>query len=186
MNDLTATSTLSRASGWAIAWAILIIIAGVLALSLPFISGIAVTIFIGWLIIVSGFFHLIEAFHARGAGSFIWRLIVGIVYILGGLAIVFQPALGLLTLTLILGIILIVQGLIGLAAFFYHRALPGSWWMLINSIIDLAFGAFIWWEGAVAAVWVIGTLVGIMLIFSGFTRLMIWSAIHRSLRPATP
>lgn len=186
MDEITTRSgVLSKASGWAIAWAILIIIAGLIAISLPFISGIAITILLGWLILVSGFFHVIEAFHARGAGSFTWRLVVGIIYIIGGLAIFFHPAFGLLTLTLVLGILFLIQGAVSIGAFFGHRALPGSWWMLINGIIDLALGVLIWWEGASAALWLVGTLVGFILIFSGVTRLMIWSAIHRSFRPLT-
>ncbi len=185
MTESTTTKALSKASGWAIAWAILIIIAGIIAITTPFISGIGITILIGWLLVVSGFFHVVESFQARGAGSFIWRLIVGIIYIIGGADIALHPALGLITLTLFLGIILIVQGVVGVAAFFGHRPLPGSGWILINSLINLAFGAFIWWDGPRAAAWVIGTLVGFVLIFSGITRLMIWGAIHKSLRPST-
>ncbi|MGB0123741.1 MAG: HdeD family acid-resistance protein [Silvibacterium sp.] len=179
------TEALRKASGWAIAWAILIIIAGFIAITTPFISGIGITIVIGWLLVISGVFHVIESFHARGAGSFIWRLIVGLIYIIGGADIALHPAYGLITLTLFLGIILLIQGVLGVVAFFSHRNLPGSVWILINSLINLAFGAFIWWDGPRAAVWVIGTLVGVVLIFSGITRLMIWGAIHKSLRPST-
>lgn len=173
--------SLKRASGWAIAWAVLIILAGIIAIFLPFISGIAITILVGWLLFVSGIFHLVEAFHARGAGSFFWRLLVGLVYLIGGFDIFIHPAFGLITLTLVLGIILILQGVLAIGGFLAVRARPGAGWILLNGIVALLLGLLIWWDGPRAAVWLIGTLVGINLIFSGVTRLMIWSAVHRSL-----
>lgn len=173
--------TLKKASGWAIAWAVLIIIVGVIALSLPLISGIGVTIVVGWLLVIAGIFHLIEAFHAKGAGAFFWRLFVGIIYVIGGFDIAMHPAFGLITLTLVLGIILIVQGLFAIGGYFAHRVLPGAGWILFNGICAVLLGLIIWWDGPRAAVWVIGTLVGINLIFSGVTRLMMWSAVRRSL-----
>ena len=171
---------LRKLSGWAIAYAVLLIIAGIIALALPLASGLGVTIIVGWLLFFSGIFHLADAFHAKGAGSFFWRLLVGIVYIIGGLDIAFHPAFGLVTLTFVLGIILLVEGVIGVVAFFRHRSLPGARWILIDGIVSVILGLLIWWDGPRAAVWVIGTLVGINLIFSGITRLMFWATARRA------
>lgn len=173
--------SLKRASVWAIAWAVVIILAGILAISVPLVSGLAITIVVGWLLLIAGIFHLIEAFHTKGTGAFFWRLLVGIVYVIAGFSIAVHPAAGLVTLTLILGIMLIVQGVIAISAYFAHRALPGAAWMLLNGILALLLGVLIWWSGPGAAAWVIGTLVGINLIFSGTTRLFLWGAVHRSL-----
>jgi uncharacterized membrane protein HdeD (DUF308 family) len=181
MIQSTTTPSVRRASGWGIAYAILIILVGLLAISLPFASGIGVTIAIGWLLLLSGIFHIAEAFHPHDTGSVIWRVLVGVVYVVGGLELIFHPAFGLITLTFVLAIILCVQGAIGLIAFFQHRTLPGAPWILINAIITLFLGLLIWREGAYAAVWVIGTLVGINLIFNGISRLMLWSGARRSL-----
>ena len=175
-----AIAPIRRVSGWSIAFAILLIIAGLFALALPLASGLGVTIVVGWLFVFSGVFHLADSFHAKGAGSFFWRLLIGIVYIIGGLDIAFHPAFGLVTLTFVLAIILLVEGVIGLISFFSHRTLPGASWILIDGIISIALGLLIWWDGPRAAVWVIGTLVGINLIFSGITRLMFWSTTRRA------
>ena len=182
MDESGAANPLRKASGWAIVWAVLIIIAGIIAVSLPLLSGLGVAIVVGWLLVISGIFHLIEAFHAKGTGTFFWRLLVGGIYLIGGFDIAIHPAFGLLTLTLVLGIILIVQGIIGIVGFFGYRSLPGAYWILLNAIFALGFGIFIWWDGARAAVWVIGTLVGFTLIFSGITRLLLWAAIHKALK----
>jgi uncharacterized membrane protein HdeD (DUF308 family) len=184
MGTSGAAFSLQKASAWAIAWAVLIIIVGIIMISLPFIAGLSVAIVVGWLLVIAGIFTLVEAFHARGAGSIIWRLLVGVVYVIGGFDIAMHPAFGLITLTLVLGIIMIVQGVIGLYGFFQHRGLPGAGWILFNALVALAFGLFIWWDGPRAAVWVIGTLLGVNLIFSGVTRLMIWSSVHRVLKAA--
>lgn len=173
---------LKGASGWAIVWAVLIIVAGIFAVSLPLLSGLGVTIVVGWLLVISGVFHLIDAFHTKAAGTFFWRLLVGGIYLIGGFDIAVHPASGLLTLTLVLGIILLVQGIIGIVGFFSYRSLPGAYWILLNAFLAVGFGIFIWWDGARAAVWVIGTLVGFTLIFSGVTRLLLWDAIRKSLR----
>lgn len=181
MSEGSIAGSLKTASGWSIVWAVLIIIAGVVAISLPLISGIGVTIVVGWLLVISGIFHLIESFHAKGAGAFFWRLLVGVIYVIGGFYIAVHPAFGLITLTLWLGIILIVQGVFAIAGYFAHRALPGAGWILFNGICALLLGLIIWWDGPRAAVWVIGTLVGVNLIFSGVTRLMLWGAVRNAL-----
>ncbi|HTV04712.1 MAG TPA: DUF308 domain-containing protein [Acidobacteriaceae bacterium] len=182
MDEPRVGSQLRKASSWAIAWAVLIIIAGIIAVSLPLLSGLGVAIVVGWLLVISGIFHLIDAFHAKATGAFFWRLLVGGIYLIGGFDIAVHPAFGLITLTLVLGIILIMQGIIGIVGFFGYRSLPGAYWILLNAIFALGFGIFIWWDGARAAVWVIGTLVGFTLIFSGVTRLLIWGSVHKALR----
>lgn len=183
MNEIAApgslTSPLKKASGWGIAFAILIILAGIFAIALPFASGIAITILIGWLLVVSGVFHIADAFHAKGAGSFIWRLLIGIVFILGGLDIAFLPLRGLFTLTFVLAIILLVQGVISIVSFWSHRKMHGVGWILFNGVVTIFLGLLIWWDGPGAAVWIIGTLVGIHLIFNGISRLMIWSTVRK-------
>ena len=84
----------------------------------------------------------------------------------------------------VLAIILMVQGIFTLIGFFRHRKMHGAGWLLFNSLITILLSLLIWWDGPGAAVWVIGTLVGIHLIFSGISRFMIWGAVRKSLSPA--
>ena len=185
MTEIAATNVLKKASGWGIAFAILIILAGILSLCLPLASGIGITILVGWLLIFSGVFHIADAFHARGAGQFVWRLLVGIVYIFVGLDLIFVPLRGLVTLTLLLGVMFLIQGAIAVYGFVRHRHLPGIGWILFNALITILLGIIILWDGPAAAVWVIGTLIGFQLIFSGFSRLMTWLAARKSLSNTT-
>jgi uncharacterized membrane protein HdeD (DUF308 family) len=189
MNDFATATPVSpavkKASDWGIAFAILIIFAGVVAIAAPLASGIAIAIVIGWLLVIAGVFHIADAFHAKGAGSFAWRLLVGLVFLIGGLDIAFVPLRGLFTLTFVLGVILLVQGTIGLVSYFRHRTMHGASWLLFNALVTVLLGGIIFYDGPAAAVWIIGTLVGINLIFSGISRLMIWSAVRKGLSSAT-
>lgn len=179
MNGSALKEPIKKVSGWGIAYAILIIIAGIIAIAVPFAAGIGITIVIGWLLVISGVFHIADAFHAKGAG-FIWRLLIGIVFIIGGLDIAFVPLRGLFTLTFVLAIMLIVQGIISIVSFWGHRKMHGVGWVLFNGLVSIVLGGIIWYDGPRAAVWIIGTLVGIHLIFNGITRLMIWSAVRKA------
>jgi uncharacterized membrane protein HdeD (DUF308 family) len=181
MTEIAESNTLKKASRWGIAFAVLSIVAGFVSLLLPRASSIGITILIGWLLMFSGLFHIVDAFHARGFGQVAWRLLVGLVYIVFGFDLAFVPLRGVITLTLVLGIMLLVLGALGIYGFIRHRRLPGTGWILFNAIISVVLGLIILWDGPSAAGWVIGTLVGIQLIFSGFSSLMIWSALRKSL-----
>src|SRR5215471_7997881 len=88
-----------QASTWSIVWGVLLIILGVLALASPLIAAVAVTVVISWLIVVAGVVHLIVAFHLHRAGSVIWRLLVGLAYIVCGVYLIMHPAVGVASLT---------------------------------------------------------------------------------------
>ena len=150
---------------------ILMVVVGVLAIALPLAAGIGVSIFVSWLIFLTGFAHLVYAFAAKGVGGFVWRLLLGIFYIAGGLYLAFHPGLSLVSLTLILAIILFSEGLMQVLAYFSLRALPGSQWILIDGILTLVLGLMIGLSWPSGSAWAIGTLVGINFLFSGLTRL---------------
>ncbi len=186
MTESALQEPIKKISGWGIAFAILIILAGIIAIALPFASGLFIATVIGWLLVISGVFHLADAFHSKGAGAVIWRALIGIVFIIGGIDIAFFPLRGLFTLTFVLGIILLVQGVISIISFFGHRKTHGVGWILFNGLVSVLLGGLIWYDGPGAAVWIIGTLVGIHLIFNGITRLMIWSAVRKAVSAPAP
>src|ERR1700690_3130701 len=95
-------SLLKQASGWSIVWGVLLIIFGILAIGSPLLAAVAVNALIAWLIILAGVVHLVVAFHAHGAGSMIWKLLVGLAYIAFGGYLLMHPLLGGASLTLLL------------------------------------------------------------------------------------
>jgi uncharacterized membrane protein HdeD (DUF308 family) len=69
-----------------------------------------------------------------------------------------------------------------LVAYFPARAIPGSGWILFDGIVTLILGVLVWRQWPSSSLWVIGTLVGISMIFTGMTRLMLSLAVRRLAR----
>lgn len=157
------------------AWGILMIICGVLAICLPLASSIWFVIILAWLIIAVGIWHLIFAFHAHGAGSVLWQILLAVLYGAIGVYILMHPLLSVLSLTLVLAIFFALEGVIEIVLYFTLRGVSHSGWVLVDGIVTLILGILIWRHWPSSSIWVIGTLVGISLIFSGISRFLLTS-----------
>lgn len=104
------TSLLRQASGWSIVWGVLLIAFGIVAIGSPLLAAVAVNALIAWLIILAGVVHVVVAFHAHGAGSLIWKLLVGLAYIFIGGYLLWHPVLGVASLTLLLASLFFIEG----------------------------------------------------------------------------
>jgi uncharacterized membrane protein HdeD (DUF308 family) len=157
----------------------LLIVTGMLAIGAPFLAAVAVTALIGWLIVFAGIVHLAIAFHSHGAGSVIWKLLVGLAYVCFGLYVIMHPVLGVASLTLILASLFLIEGILQVILFFKMRSLQGSSWMLIDGVITLLLGLLIYVQWPSSSAWAIGTLVGISMIMSGVSRVMLSLAVRK-------
>jgi uncharacterized membrane protein HdeD (DUF308 family) len=174
-------NSLKRFNGLFIGSSILMIAVGVLAIVLPLAAGIGISIFVSWLIFLTGFAHLVYAFAARGVGGFFWRLLLGIFYVAGGLYLAFHASLSLVSLTLVLAVILFAEGVMQVFAYFSLTALPGSRWILFDGIITLLLGVMIGLSWPSGSAWAIGTLVGVNFLLSGLTRLGYVGTVRKAL-----
>jgi uncharacterized membrane protein HdeD (DUF308 family) len=170
---------LRQASTASILWGVLLIIFGLAAVALPFVAAVALNLAIAWLIILAGVVHLILGFRAHGAGSLIWKLLVGLAYVFFGVYLFTHPVIGVASLTLVLALLFLVEGALDLVLFFRMRPLRGSNWILIDGIVTLALGLMIYMQWPSSAAWAIGTLVGVSLIISGVTRVMLSLAVRK-------
>ena len=182
MNGQSTTDVFKQATGMSIGWAIVMIVLGFLAVLMPFATGIGVSIFVGWIMVFSGFAYLAYAFAAQRAGAFLWRMLVGIVYICGGGYLAFHPGIALESLTLLMAAVFFVEGVTEIVVFFQFRPLSGSGWILFDGILTLILAYLIWRPWPSSSAWAIGTLLGINLIVSGFTRLMYSVEARKSLK----
>jgi uncharacterized membrane protein HdeD (DUF308 family) len=149
------------------------IVAGILAIASPLAAGIAINVLVAWLLVFSGCVHLVFAWYTRSAGGFIGELLLGILYIFIGVYLLMHPLAGLMSLTLALAIYLFLEAILEFALGFKLRPLPGSGWLLFDGIITLILAVMIWRTWPSSTAWVIGTLVGISMLFSGTSRLML-------------
>jgi uncharacterized membrane protein HdeD (DUF308 family) len=181
----TAPSTLSalapKAINWSIALSVLLIVAGFFAMLIPFLSGVAITLFFGWAMIISGVTHFIFAFKTHTKGGLIWELLIGAVYLFTGVYLILHPLDALLALTLILACYLFFEAIVEFIQYFQLRPRHGAGWLIVDGIITLILAIMIWRSWPASSIWVIGTLVGISMIFSGFSRLMLSLAAKRAL-----
>jgi uncharacterized membrane protein HdeD (DUF308 family) len=162
-----------KAINWSIALSILLILAGLFAILIPSISGIAITLFFGWAMILSGITHFVFAFKTHTTGGRVWELLVGAVYVFTGVFLLMHPLDSLLVLTLVLACYLFFEAIVEFIQFFQLRPRHGAVWLLVDGIITLILAIMIWRSWPASSIWVIGTLVGISMIFSGFSRLML-------------
>ncbi len=165
--------------GWSIALSVLMILGGVLAIVIPPAAGVAVLVVVAWLLMISGAAHLVFAWHTRTAGGIVWELLLGVLYIFVGAYAFLNPVAGLASLTLVLAIYLFMEAALELILSFTLRPLPGSKWLLLDGIITLVLAILIWRSWPSSTEWVIGTLVGISMLFSGAARLSLSLAARR-------
>jgi uncharacterized membrane protein HdeD (DUF308 family) len=175
-----SSNLVRRASTLSIFWGVLLIGLGMLAVASPMVAAVAVNVLIAWLIVFAGVVHLVVAFHTREAGSIIWRLLVGLAYMCFGGYLIARPVAGVASLTLLLASLFLLEGIFNIVLFFRAPSTLRSSWMLLDGIVTLLLGLLIYLQWPSSSAWAIGTLVGVSLIFSGVTRVMVSLAVRRA------
>src|SRR6266849_2684685 len=186
MAQQTPSGIVRQASTLSILWGVSLIILGMLAVGSPFIAAVAVNVVIAWLVVLAGVVHLTVAFHKREAGSLIWRLLVGLAYVCFGVYLIARPAVGVASLTLVLASLFLVEGIFNIILFFRAPAILRSSWILLDGVVTLLLGLMIYRQWPSSSAWAIGTLVGVSLIFSGVTRVMVSLAVRRAAASRAP
>jgi uncharacterized membrane protein HdeD (DUF308 family) len=184
--DISATSRafqtglheLRRHWGWYLALGIALIILGIIALGNSLLATLASMLVLGWLLIIGGAIQIVQAFRTRDWGGFFLHLLAGILYVVVGVLAVVNPAVSALALTLLLASFFLVVGLFRIITALVMR-FPSWGWALVNGIITLLLGILIWAEWPVSGLWVIGMFVGIEMILSGWSWVMLALAARR-------
>lgn len=173
MASTSAATIVKKSVGLSIALSVLMILAGILAIALPTAGGIAVEVFVAWMLVFSGAMHLVFSWSTRTAGGFVWELLVGVLYIVIGAYLLMHTAAGLAALTLALALYLFVEAILEFVLGFTLRPHPGSGWLFLDAIITLILAGMIWRTWPSSTAWVLGTLVGTSMLFSGTSRLVL-------------
>ena len=177
VNELT--SDIHRAATWSLGLSVLMMATGALAIALPMVAGFAVTGIVGWLLIFSGALHLALALSGGGATAVVWEIVLGVLYGAIGFYLLANPVAGLESLTLAIAVYLFVEGILEFVLSFQLRHRTGAGWLLVDGIITLVLAVMIWTTYPSSAAWVVGTLVGISIAFSGITRFMLSRRVRR-------
>ncbi len=180
MAQSTPLDSVRQASNASVVWGILLVVFGMVAIALPFFAAAVVSTVVAWLIILAGVVHLMLGVRAHGAGSMIWKVLVGLAYLCFGVYLILHPGLAVATLTLVLALLFLVEGVLNIILFFRMRAMGGSTWVLVDGIITLLLGAMIYMQWPSSSLWAIGTLVGVSMIISGLSRVMLSLAVRKA------
>lgn len=159
--------------GWQIAWGVLLIIIGILALLMPGIAALATALFFGWLLLLAGGLELVYAIQTRSRKGFGWKLACGGLTLLLGLGILLVPLAGVASLALLVGAVLFASGAARTALAFHLKPLPGWGWVLFDGLLSIVLALLIaigWPQSSLA---IIGLLTGFSLLSSGIWRIVL-------------
>lgn len=152
---------------------------GAAAIAVPPLASFAVTVFLGWLFLVGGTVGLVATFSMRPMRGFWWSLLSSALALTTGAILLWWPLRGVMSLTLVLAIYFMADGIssIMLALDHRHEASPSWGWLVASGVVDWILAAFILAGWPQTGAWVIGLFVGIDLVFAGAALVMVaWQA----------
>ena len=171
MNEIS--DTVRDTSRLGTVWGIAVLILGVLALMMPLAFGLTTTLLTAILLIAAGIAQTIYAFNAGSFGKGLLQFLFGGISILGGIAMMAMPGVGLLTLTIAVIAYFLVDGISTIVAGFRLRPVKGWGWMLFSGIVSVVLAVMIYREFPAASAYIIGILVGIRMIFAGWSMILL-------------
>lgn len=177
MTTTTITDDISKRATWSIVMGVLTAAIGVVMIIYPMAAATVTTIFVGWSLFFVGVAQLIFAFQSIGAGHFPLKLLTSLLYGITGLALVFFPISGVAALTIVVGSVFIVQAALLIATALQLRPIAGWGWFLADGFADAAIAILILAGWPSSSYWAIGTLVGVSVLMTGISRVIIASKI---------
>lgn len=166
-------ATVTHHRGWSIAWGILLIVIGILALIMPGVAALATALTLAWLLVFAGIVEVVHAFQTRHRTGFGWKLAAAIITLILGLCILFFPVAGIATLALWIGALIFAGGIVRVMLAFRVRPAKGWGWVLFDGILAIVIGGLIAWGWPASSIAFIGLLTGFWLLFSGIWRIML-------------
>lgn len=176
---------LRRNRGLLLALGIAELLLGVIALGVVGMVTLVSVIFFGWLLIFSGVAHLVRAFRTRGWEGVSLHLLIGILQAAVGVLLLERPAAGAASLTLLMAALFTVSGLFRIG-FAMMTRIHGWGWQVLSGLVALLLGLLITAGWPASSIWVIGTFIGIDLIFGGWSFIMIALAARSIPAPSSP
>lgn len=155
--------------GWFLGLGLLLILAGAAAIAFPFVSTLAAKFALGWLFLFTGIVNIVHAFGTSGWRAFAHNLLIGVLFAAAGAYLAFFPFTGIITLTILLAALFIVEGYLEIMMAIRLQRHAGWYWVLLSGILAIAAGVLIGLELPNSSTWAIGLLTGINLLSSGLS-----------------
>ena len=170
---------LQRCSTTLLVVGIALIVLGTVAIIAPGIATLFVTTFLGWLFIVSAATEFYLAFKVHGGWRIAGAVLTGLVSLAAGVWLLLNPLAGAAALTLLLAAYFVASGVVKAVAAFQLRPVGGWVWTLVSAAASIVLGLLVFsgWPGS--ALWILGLLVGIDLLFYGWSLIALRAAVNR-------
>lgn len=176
--DVTDREAIDRGWSWAVTMGILMIVLGALAIVYPVLTSVGVTYLLGVVLAGAGLVQLVYALGVRGWRGFFWHILIAVTYGVIGVLLLTYPLGGLITLTFLLALYFLISGLFKVVISLSSREVSGWGWVLTSGILSLVLGVLIWTSWPIGSLWFIGLLVGIDLVFVGFSLAAMAIKVH--------
>ncbi|WP_438005341.1 HdeD family acid-resistance protein [Sorangium sp. So ce321] len=170
---LVDAHTVQENRGSFVGLGVALLVLGVLAILMPVVASLVSAVVIGSVLVVSGLLQGVHAVRNPRWANSSWSLVSALFQIVAGVLIVAFPVTGTMTLTLILAAFFFADGFLRIIRAIQHRGMAAWGWLLFDGLLSLALGVLIWWRWPSTAVWALGLLVGVNLIISGSSMLLI-------------
>jgi uncharacterized membrane protein HdeD (DUF308 family) len=185
MMEMPADPAFAGRWKWFVGFGVVLVILGILALMNAVDATLITTIFVGWLLLLGGIAQIVAAFASPGStGGRVLLGLLGVLYVIVGWDIIGDPLQGVVTLTIVIAIVLIVEGIIRLFRSFSgdtpHRGLEA-----VIGIVDILLGAWLW-SGIPMSGVAIGFFVGFELLFAGIIWIIAGWAGRQATRALAP
>ncbi len=185
-----ATSIWKRGRRMTIAMGVVLVVVGFAAIVFPLFSSFAVGLTIGVALCAAGVVQAIWAFGHQRWTSITLHLIVALLWLAAGVYLLWRPLEGLFALTVFTAACFMAEGVLKAVMAFRLRPVAGWGWFLFNAVISASLGVMLFWQLPSSALWALGFLVGLNILFAGVTLLMLpgmlerWTDASGSIRPA--
>jgi uncharacterized membrane protein HdeD (DUF308 family) len=176
------TDDIKKRSAWTIFMGILTALLGVFLIIYPMATATITTLLLGWVLIFVAIAQIVFALHSQTVGKFFLKVLLAVIYGIAGVALAFFPIAGVAALTVVLGSLLCVYGVVAIVGAFQMRAVDGWGWFLFDGVVTLLLGILILARWPSSSLWAIGTLVGVAVLMGGVSRIMIAGKIRKAAR----
>jgi uncharacterized membrane protein HdeD (DUF308 family) len=169
--------------GWFVGLGIAQIIVGLLCWIDVVAASLAGVVIIGVLLLIGGVFQIVHAFSVRGWSGFLLHVLMGVLYVVGGLLLMDEPIRGSLIITIVIAVLLIVSGVMRLVMAATHRHMQGLWLVVLSGVVSLVVGVLLYLSLPWSSLFVLGTLIAIELVFHGIAWITFGMVLKKTAQP---
>ncbi len=179
VTTISVSDAVRSSWGWFLALGIVFILGGLCAFLAPFMASLLVTGIVAAALVIIGAFQVFQAWGIKSWAGFLWQLVIGLVMLIGGITIYFDPLAGAFALTLFVAASFLAKGIFQIMLGFRIRPHDAWGWMVAAGVIAIAVGVMILMDYPFSGIYALGLLAGISLMFTGWAYVALALAARR-------